>query len=382
LSRIEPESGTAMPYTGNDKPPLIMLVDDSGANLLTGKTALQEGCKVLTAGSAALMLETLEWSKPDLILLDVDMPDMSGFEAIGVLKARPETRDIPVIFLTAMNDSACELQGLELGAVDYIAKPFSPPLLRKRVELHLLLQEQTRVLEDQKRVLEKQKSALQHYNDNLQAMVAEKTQTILKLQNKLLEAMADMIEGRDGVTGDHIANTRRYLRILLAAVIHAGLWAEEASTWDIELLCQSCQLHDIGKIAISDSILQKPGALTAEERATMQQHVAFGIGFIERLEDGDEASSAFLRYAKLFVKYHHEKWDGTGYPDGIAGEEIPLLGRMMAIVDVYDAPTSDRPYKKAFSHEAAVRVIQDGKGKHFDPEMVSLFEQVAGQLRC
>jgi len=145
-----------MPYMGNDNPPLIMLVDDSGTNLLAGKAALSESCKMLTAGSAAIMLETLEWSRPDLILLDVDMPEMSGFEAIGVLKARPETRNIPVIFLTAMNDSESELKGLELGAVDYIAKPFSPPLLRKRVALHLLLEEQKRVLEDQKRVLEKQ----------------------------------------------------------------------------------------------------------------------------------------------------------------------------------------------------------------------------------
>jgi putative two-component system response regulator len=361
-------------------PKLVMLVDDSGVNLLAGKTALSEGRKVLTAGSAAIMLEMLEWSRPDLILLDVDMPEMDGFEAIRILKVRPETRDIPVIFLTAMNDSASELQGLELGAVDYIAKPFSPSLLRKRVDLHLLLHDQKQVLADQKRVLEEQKGELLHFYDNLQSMVEEKTRTILKLQYKLLGAMADMVEGRDGATGDHIARTQRYMRILLAGVMDAGLWPEESGTWDIELLCQSCQLHDVGKISISDSILMKPGPLTAAESSEMRQHIVRGVGFIERLEDG-EPDSAFLRHAKTFAAYHHEKWDGTGYPGGLAGEDIPLLGRLMAVVDVYDALTSERPYKKAFSHEEAVRIILDGEGTHFDPALVKLFEQAAGNFR-
>ncbi|MCL2021123.1 MAG: response regulator [Betaproteobacteria bacterium] len=354
-------------------PRLIMLVDDSGTNLLAGKAALSENYKVLTAGSAANMLQILEWSKPELILLDVDMPEMDGFEAIKNLKQRPETRDIPVIFLTAISDSANELKGLELGAVDYIAKPFSPPLLCKRVELHLLL-------EEQKHILEKQKNELQNYNDNLQCMVEEKTKTILKLQNKLLAAMAEMVEGRDGTTGDHIARTQQYLRALVSAVIKIGIWTEETSEWDIELLCQSCQLHDIGKVAISDSILKKPGKLTPEEFSEMQRHVTIGVDFIERLEDSED-SSAFLRYAKIFVKFHHEKWDGSGYPYGLAGEDIPLLGRMMALVDVYDALTSERPYKKAFSHSEAEKIIMESKGTHFDPVLISLFEKKPEMFR-
>jgi len=357
----------------NNNLPLVMLVDDSAANLLAGKAALSEGCKVLTAGSAALMLETLEWSKPALILLDVDMPVMNGFEAIGILKARPETRDIPVIFLTAMNDGASELKGLALGAVDYIAKPFSPPLLRKRVELHLLLNEQKHVLEDQKRVLERQKGELQNYNDNLQAMVEAKTKTIIELQHRVLGAMAGMIESRDGVTGDHIGNTRHLLRILLSAVVRAGLWSQETSEWDIELLCQSCQLHDVGKITIRDSILKNPGRLTDEEIVEIQQHTIRGMEIIARLEEGGD-DSAFLRYAKVFAGYHHEKWDGTGYPFGLSGESIPLLGRLMAIVDVYEALTAERAYKKSFSHDDAARVIIGGKGTHFDPALVGLFE--------
>ncbi|MDR1935699.1 MAG: response regulator [Candidatus Accumulibacter sp.] len=345
---------------------LIMLVDDNRTNLLTGKTALSEGYMVLTVSSAAKMLETLEWSKPELILLDVDMPGMNGFEAIKALKEKQKTRDIPVIFLTALDESEDELEGLRLGAVDYVTKPFSPPLLRKRVELHLLM-------EDQKR-------ALQKYNDNLQNMVEAKTRTIVKLQNKILTAMAEMVEGRDDVTGSHIANTQRYLRILLSAVTNVESWKEQTSEWDIELLLQSSQLHDVGKIAISDSILKKPGKLTREEFDEIKRHVVFGVGFIERLEDGEE-DSRFLQYAKIFAAFHHEKWDGSGYPRGLSGEDIPLLGRMMAVVDVYDALTSKRPYKKAFSHEEAARIIMEGKRTHFDPTLVDLFEQVAGTFR-
>jgi putative two-component system response regulator len=346
---------------------LIMLVDDNRTNLLAGKTALSEDYTVLTVPSAAKMLEALEWRKPELILLDVDMPEMNGFEAIKILKGRPEAQDIPVIFLTALSECSNELEGLQLGAIDYITKPFSPPLLRQRIMLHLLL--------------ENQKRELQNYNDNLQDMVEAKTKTILKLQNKILTAMAEMVEGRDGTTGDHIENTQRYLRSLLSAVLNAGLWPEQTAQWDIELLAQSSQLHDVGKIAISDSVLKKPGKLTAEEFAEMKQHVLFGVGFIERLEEGDDEDSRFLQYAKTFAAFHHEKWDGSGYPHGLSGKDIPLLGRLMAIADVYDALTSERPYKKPFSHEEAVRIITEGEGTHFDPTLVSLFEEIAGTFR-
>ncbi|MDR2789253.1 MAG: response regulator, partial [Candidatus Accumulibacter sp.] len=339
---------------------------DNRTNLLAGKAALAEDYAVLTVPSARKMLETLEWSKPDLILLDVDMPEMNGFKAIGILKNCPDTQDIPVIFLTAMGESANELEGLKLGAVDYITKPFSAPLLRKRIEMHLLLRDRERALKD--------------YNDNLQSMVEEKTKSVVKLQGKLLTAMAELVEGRDVTTGNHITNTRLYLSILLSAVIAAGNEAEQSSGWDIELLLQSCQLHDIGKIAISDSILKKPGKLTPEEFEEMKKHVAFGVGFIEKLEDGEE-DFLFLQYAKTLVAFHHEKWDGSGYPYGLSGENIPLLGRMMAIADVYDALTSERPYKKAFSHEEAVGIIVEGEGKHFDPRLIRLFEQTAESFR-
>ncbi|MDR2092259.1 MAG: response regulator [Azoarcus sp.] len=344
---------------------LVMLVDDSLANLMVGKEALSSAYKVLTVPSAPKMFEMLNKYNPALILLDLDMPEVNGYDAIKVLKTNPATRDIPVVFLTAMNDDNSELMGLNLGAVDYITKPFSAALLKKRVELHLLL--------------ESQKKALQDYNNNLQEMVIRKTRTVFKLQNKVMQAMAEMVEGRDTVTGNHIERTQKCLRVLLSAAMELDCYRDQTHEWDMELLLQSSQLHDVGKIAISDSILKKPGKLTDEEFTEMKNHVVFGVNFIERLEEDDD-DSLFLCHAKTFAKYHHEKWDGSGYPGGVAGTEIPLLGRLMAIVDVYEALTSTRPYKKAFDHKSSVEIIRQGKGTHFDPGLVELFEDCSERL--
>jgi putative two-component system response regulator len=317
---------------------------------------------------------------PALILLDVDMPEMSGYDAIKILKSRAETRDIPVIFLTGMTDAASEITGLDLGAVDYIVKPFSPPLLHKRIELHLLLESQRRTLIDYNLQLESQRQTLLEYNNNLQGIVETKTKTVLKLQNKIIQAMSELVEGRDRVTGNHIERTIHSLNILLHAVKNSEMYMEQVKTWNIELLLRSSQLHDIGKIGICDSILKKPGKLSQDEFSAMQEHVAIGVGFIEKLDDGEDDSN-FLRYARIFAEYHHEKWNGSGYPKGLAGEDIPLLGRIMAIADVYEALTSVRPYKKAFSHEESVRIILESGGTHFDPGLITLFEQTADQLQ-
>jgi putative two-component system response regulator len=341
---------------------LIMLVDDNLANLKVGKSALADIYTVMTVPSAAKMFERLERSTPEMILLDVDMPEMNGYETIKLLKERPATRDIPVIFLTAKGDSKSELEGLSLGAIDYISKPFSAPLLRKRIEVHLLV--------------ESQRAALKNYNDHLQEMVEIKTRSVTKLQNKILKTVAELIECRDDITGGHIERTQRCLGILLSAVLERGMYPGETSNWDVTLLSQSSQLHDVGKISIPDNILQKPGKLTREEFNEMKKHTVFGVSIIERIEEHDE-ESAFLSYAKVFAGFHHEKWDGSGYPYGAAGRNIPLLGRLMAIVDVYDALTSTRSYKEAFSHEKAVAIIREGRGTHFDPDMVDLFVSVA-----
>ena len=337
---------------------LIILVDDNPANLRIGKNVLTEKYTVATSPSAEKMFGLLENNTPAIILLDIDMPEMNGYEAIKILKSKPETKDIPVIFLTAKAESDDELEGLSLGAIDYITKPFNPALLLERIKIHLLVQSQRKELE--------------YFNENLQKMVEEKTQNILDMQNALLKTIAELVECRDDITGGHIERTQHGIKILLEEIENSGIFIEETKGWDRDLLLQSSQLHDVGKISISDDILKKPGKLTDEEFNEMKKHTVFGEQIIEKIEVLAK-ESAFLNYAKIFAACHHEKWDGTGYPRGLKGNEIPLLGRIMAIADVYDALTSVRPYKKAFSHEEAVRIITEGSGTQFDPSMVDLF---------
>jgi putative two-component system response regulator len=356
----------------NEKP-LIILVDDNPANLRIGKNVLSEKFAVATAPSAEKLFGLLENNKPAMILLDVDMPEMNGYEAIKVLKSKPKFHDIPVIFVTGRTESDDELAGLSLGAIDYITKPFQPSLLLKRIEAHLLV-------EAQKKKLEKQAAELQYFNDNLQKMVEEKTASVINMQNALLKTMAELVECRDDITGGHIERTQKGIKILLAEIQKNGLYREEAKNWNVELLLQSSQLHDVGKISIDDSILKKPGKLNDEEFEAMKKHAAFGEKIIEKIETLAKEND-FLNYAKIFAASHHEKWDGTGYPNGLKGNDIPLLGRIMAIADVYDALTSVRPYKKAFPHEEAVRIITEGSGKQFDPALIEIFIQTADQFK-
>ena len=355
---------------------IVIVVDDNIANLKVAKNALAQFYDVFTVPSVAKMLDILERNKPHLILLDVDMPEMDGFEAISILKANPATQEIPVIFLTGRGEPENEMKGLALGAIDYISKPIVPQILYKRVDLHLTIDAQKHRLEVQAKELESYVQEIQHFNDNLQQMVDEKTNEVLKLQHAILRGMADVVESRDDVTGGHVERTQRFLGAMLDGLEYMELYKEEMQEWDVGLMIESSQLHDIGKIAISDSILKKPGRLTPEEFDEMKKHVVFGVGIIERIE-AEVPGSDFLRYAKVLAKTHHEKWDGSGYPDGLAGMDIPLPGRLMAVADVYDALTSDRPYKKAFSHEEAAQIIREGKGSHFDPVLVDVFEQVA-----
>jgi putative two-component system response regulator len=343
----------------------LILVDDNPSNLRTGKNVLSEKYEVYTAPSAAKLFEILEDLKPAMILLDIEMPEMNGYEAIKILKAREKTREIPVIFLTGKTDTENELEGLDLGAIDYITKPFVPPLLLKRIEAHLLV-------EAQKNALEAQRQELKNFNDNLQKMVDDKTKTVLELQDAILKTVADLVESRDDITGGHIERTRRGVALLVEALRDHPVYGKEVAGWDIKLLLQSSQLHDVGKIAISDCILQKPGRLTNKEFEEMKKHAVFGGQIIEKIEASTSASD-FLKYAKIFARTHHEKWDGSGYPLGLKGEEIPVQGRIMALADVYDALVSERPYKKAFSHEKAVKIIQSARGTQFDPVLADIF---------
>ena len=337
----------------------IIVVDDDRTNLLVAKKALMGRHNILTVLSAQRLFELLEQVTPDIILLDVEMPEMRGYEAIKLLKDSEKTANIPVVFLTALVDPENEIKGLDLGAIDYIYKPFSPVLLLKRIDMHLLF--------------EAQKNELKNYSSNLEGMVFEKTKSVLELQSAILKIVAELVECRDSVTGGHIERTQGYLRLLVTLLLDNGIYSEEISTWDIDLIVMSSQLHDVGKISIKDSILMKPGKLTDEEFAQIKEHAAFGKKIIEKIESTISTQDAFLVHAKILAGSHHEKWDGTGYPCGLKGEEIPLQGRLMALVDVYDALTNDRPYKKALPHERAVEIIQEGAGTHFDPLIVEVF---------
>ena len=343
----------------------IVLVDDNKANLTMGKEMLKERYEVYTVLSAARLFEIIEKVRPALILLDVVMPGMDGYEAIRILKADRRWSDIPVIFLTSNSDEVSELEGLALGAIDYVYKPFSAPLLLQRIENHLLIVSQRR--------------ELQNYNDNLQDMVHAKTLEVFSLQNAILTTLAEMVEFRDTLTGGHVARTQKYLKLLLDKMAGERLYHDEVSKWDLELLLHSAQLHDVGKIGISDAILNKPGKLTPEEYEEMKRHVEFGVRAIERISL-KTPEHAFLRHAAVFAGTHHEKWDGTGYPNRLKGLAIPLEGRLMAIADVYDALISKRPYKDPMPAEKAKGIIVEGAGSHFDAALVDIFLKVSDKF--
>jgi putative two-component system response regulator len=343
----------------------IVLVDDTPIVLKLARNTLMGQYDVFTMPNAKKLFWFLEETIPDLILLDVLMPEINGYEVIHRLKANPATAQVPVIFLTSKSDTSSEIEGLSMGAVDYIAKPFSPQLLLKRVDVQIQLEEQRR---DLKRL-----------NGNLQQMVDEKTLSILELQNALLKTISDLVEFRDDVTGGHIERTGHLLEVLLDDMTRSGVYAEITEAWDKRLFFQSAQLHDVGKIAIKDNILLKPGKLTPEEFDEMKKHTTFGEKIILKIER-DSRKSVFLTHARIMAGTHHEKWNGTGYPRGLSGEAIPLEGRMMAIVDVYDALVSERPYKKAFSHDNAIGIIAEEAGKHFDPLLADVFVGASARI--
>lgn len=345
----------------------IILVDDNATNLMIGKNTLNDIYDILTIPSGSKLLSLLNTICPDLILLDVNMPEMDGYEVIKRLKENRQTMHIPVIFLTAQGDLDSELCGLSLGAIDYISKPFSPPLLRKRIETHLLIVEQ--------------QQKLRHYNDNLQDLIKEKTKTVVELQNAVLNTVAELVECRDDVTGGHISRTQSYLHILLTRMLEMGIYLAETRGWDLDFLLPSAQLHDVGKIMVPDVILKKAGKLTPEEFEQMKQHTTQGARIIEMIEQ-KTTEKTFLMHAKIFALYHHEQWDGSGYPAGLKGQEIPLQGRLMAIVDVYDALVSERPYKKTMTHEEARCIIAEKGGSHFDPALVTVFLSAADQFEA
>ena len=325
----------------------IFAVDDSDVNLTKAKQALTGHYRVLTMPSAERMFTLLQKISPDLILLDIEMPEMDGFSALQKLMEDEHTAKIPVMFLTASTDEAIESRGFELGAVDFVTKPFSTSVLLNRIATHL----------------------------HIDGIIKKRTERIEQLQNGIISVLAAFVENRDKLTGGHIERTSQYLRLMIEGMLAKGVYEEEIKNWQIDVVVSSARLHDVGKIEISDLILNKPGKLTADEFTQMSSHTFGGEKIIDQVIN-KTGEGSFLRHAKLFAGYHHERWDGTGYPYALKGQEIPLQGRIMAIADVYDALISERPYKPAFPTERAEQIIEDDAGTVFDPSLVAVFKDM------
>jgi putative two-component system response regulator len=328
------------------------VVDDNDTNLLVAEDALESEYDVVTMSSAAKMFDLLEKIMPDLILLDIKMPVMNGIEALERLKSVKSYAGIPVILLTSLANPSVEAQGFELGAMDFISKPFTAPVLLNRIKAHL----------------------------NINEMIRERTTQIEKLQNGTVLVLADIVENRDKDTGGHIERVTLYIELLMSAMIARKVYFDEMQDWDMEIVISSARLHDVGKIAISDFILNKRGPLDKDEYEIIKTHAQAGSEIIDQII-ARTGEVYFLHSAKLFASYHHENWDGTGYPHGLKELNIPLQGRIMAIVDVYDALVSERPYKKNFSDEEAVSIIMAEKGKRFDPKITEVFYDIREQFR-
>jgi putative two-component system response regulator len=354
-----------------DLRPTILIVDDTPDNIMLLSRLLKDryNTKVANNGSTALQIAAASPSL-DLILLDVMMPGLDGYETCRQLKANPATADIPVIFLTAKNQVEDEAMGLSLGAVDYIAKPISPPILFARVATQLSLRNARRELEE--------------HNQNLEKLVQERTAQLYLMQEAIIVAMASMAESRDQETGNHIRRTQNYVRALARHLqTHPRLSAKygaELSDEAIELLYRSAPLHDIGKVGIPDRILLKPGNLDREEFEVMKMHAVYGRDTIMLVEKHIGGSNSFLMFAREIAHSHQEKWDGSGYPQNLSGEQIPLSARLMAVADVYDALISKRVYKPAFTHQQALDVMRKGRGSHFDPDVLDAFFEIEGEF--
>lgn len=332
--------------------PTILVVDDTPANLriLTELLRTDYTIRVATGGEAALTLANTQ-PYPDLILLDIMMPLMDGYEVCQRLKAQPETADIPLIFVTAMTDADDEAKGLDLGAVDYITKPFNPRLIKGRIRNHL---------------------ELKKHRDNLEDLVKARTAEVYATRAATIESLASLAETRDPETGGHIHRTQHYVQLLAERLRtdHPDIWGMNNET--MELLFLSAPLHDVGKVGVPDAVLLKPGKLTPEEFEQIKLHTTFGYQSLTRAEKR-LGTSNFLRLGAEIALSHHEKWDGTGYPQGLSGENIPQSGRLMALADVYDALISRRVYKPPFPHSKAVQIIAEGRAQHFDPLVVDAF---------
>lgn len=347
----------------------ILVVDDSPENLSLLSDLLLPHYDVRAVNSGPRALRAAAGKpRPDLILLDVMMPDMDGYDVLAQLRQNTATQDIPVIFVTALDTSVDEAHGLELGAVDYITKPIKPAITLARVKAQLDLKIARDWLAD--------------HNTALEAEVARRMAENLFIQNVTIRCLGHLAEIRDPETGNHLRRTQKYIQLLCEELRPNPRFTAYLTDQNIDLLIRSAPLHDIGKVGIPDHILLKPGKLTAGEWAVMKTHSDLGSFAIQQVEAGSERPVAFLQCAKVIIRHHHEKWDGSGYPDGLAGDAIPIAARLMALADVFDALISRRPYKEPFEVSLAIRMILDGRGNHFDPDVVDAFVARVAEFRA
>lgn len=336
----------------------ILMVDDVDLNHKVAGAVLEDTYELYTALSAEDAFGILEDVTPDLILLDIIMPGMDGYGMLKILKEDPRYKNIPVIFLTADSRPETEVEGFNCGIVDFITKPFVPIVMKKRIETQI---------------------ALAEYERGLEAAVAAKLKEIEGMYDLMAVSFAGLVESRDGVTGGHLKRTSLYYSVFIEHLTTIPKYKEQLTDSTIKKACRAAPLHDVGKIAVADAVLCKAGALSDEEFRQMKMHSIIGgeiFKFIrERIPDRE-----FALIAEQIARYHHEKWNGKGYPEGLKGEEIPLVARIMSIVDVYDALTSERPYKKPFTHKKSMTMIAAKSGLDFDPDLVVEFVDIGSQI--
>ena len=336
----------------------IMIVDDDRVNLIVARRLLSKEYETVTVNSGAKALETLETDPADLILLDVQMPEMDGFEVMERLKRDERFCQIPVIFLTADHREETESKCFEMGAVDYISKPFVPVIMQHRVRRSLELED---------------------YRQNLEKRLVEQLRKVTELQDNVIITLANMIESRDGTTGEHVKRTSAFTRYLIQKLMERKIYTEELMAEKADLICKAAPMHDIGKITVEDQILRKTGRLTPEEYTVMKKHALAGSEII-RANLSAVAEGDFIDVAYDLARYHHERWDGKGYPDGLAGTRIPLSARILAVADVYDALTARRSYKEPMSTDAALEIMFGSEGQ-FEPVLLEAFAANRQELK-
>jgi len=342
----------------NDDSDIILVVDDDFINRMILREILQDDYQIIEAASGSETFQILYEDKiiPTVVLLDIIMPDIDGFQVLERIKSDNETKNIPVLFITAADSDETESRGLKTGAADYVTKPFNHDVVRARVDNHI---------------------NLARYQHGLEQLVVKKAAEVTKTYEQTLEVLATIIEYRNLESGAHIRRTTLLTEALVAKMFNVEKFKTALLAENIHSLIKASALHDIGKIGIPDSVLLKPGKLTNEEFDMMKTHTTVGSEIIDSIAATLPDNDLYLKYARDICHYHHERWDGKGYPSGLKGEEIPLSARIISIVDVYDALVNPRCYKPAYSHDVSLGIIVEGRGTQFDPDVVDILPDIS-----